>query len=959
MDTLEFLKAVWPASGNFCLATPFKETYRHVVVKSIDDAARFAKRNRDDNIFFAVHTLKQPYIEDTEGRLNFRGDGPKRYYRQHENMCEARAFFFDLDVGESKPGAPPKYATRQEALDGLERFLFCTRLPRPLVSSSGGGFHVYWLITEPIPSAEWRRYAAALHAVARREGLQADPARTTDQASVLRVVGTTNIKPGRDPRPCVVVQAGTETPTEIFTAQLMELLGSDVIPDGTTRNHGARSRRGQGNLQRVWDGPVPSLDEVADVCAHVRTYRDVGGHTEGNEPIWYHLGCGIIPYVQDGPELFQELSSRHHAYDPDTADAKLEQYKDRTGDSPTTCAKLDQVCGGDACARCPFSQLGVNPLTIAVKHRQETPPAGIVVAEDATPTVEPGYPYTRTAKGIVMTVVKPAKGETPETAEEVLITPHDMFPVDDCQRTDLEQSFIVWALKIPNVKQQLVKVQSAVLMDLKALTLRLGDYGVYLSATQMGKVQNMMLHYASTLQKHKAANKQFDHLGWTDTTKTEFILPTELLNIDGTSKPCRMSASAQQTIGYVSKAGTLGESVRLMNFYNEPQYIKHQFVAMCGLGSVLFHANAELFGVVVNASGGTGGSKSTALYTAASFWGRPSSYVMNGTNTGMTALARMHRVHTLCQLPACMDELTEIDPRDAKNFVMGATQEDDRQRLNPDGTPKPKRSGNKSLITLCSANSSLHDLLGIDSRAGTAGNMRVFEIYFETLKLPPEAANEYLRGINQNYGWIGPEFMRRYIARREEIDTMVCAKRAELDRRFNLVGPERYWSAVMACAIVAGQLALDWGLLPFAIEPVRTWLYGEQLTTMRGIVQDEETEASPASLIGAFLNDRAGATVVVSGTHVEGNLNDQALRELHGAIDCHHDLLKKVIYIRKDAFRRWCTSRNKNPLRTLADLERFGLVSGLDDRRILGEGTKYASARAVCFTYHLNKGAPQ
>ena len=75
-----------------------------------------------------------------------------------------------------------------------------------------------------------------------------------------------------------------------------------------------------------------------------------------------------------------------------------------------------------------------------------------------------------------------------------------------------------------------------------------------------------------------------------------------------------------------------------MQFYNQHEYLKHQFMFLMGLAAPLFHATGHA-GVVVNASGESGGSKSTALYAAASFWGDPEGYVVNGTNVGSTLLA--------------------------------------------------------------------------------------------------------------------------------------------------------------------------------------------------------------------------------------------------------------------------------------------------------------------------------
>ena len=69
-------------------------------------------------------------------------------------------------------------------VDRAIQFVQQTGLPKPLVTSSGGGFHVYWLLTDEIPSDEWRDHATRLRQLAMHYGLKADPSRTTDTSSV-------------------------------------------------------------------------------------------------------------------------------------------------------------------------------------------------------------------------------------------------------------------------------------------------------------------------------------------------------------------------------------------------------------------------------------------------------------------------------------------------------------------------------------------------------------------------------------------------------------------------------------------------------------------------------------------------------------------------------------------------------------------------------------------------------
>ena len=173
MDTKQFLSTVLGDEGYYCVAG-FKDG--KVIQKfygSLDSvaetAANFDLEGRD--AYFALGT----FVDGTN--------------RKADNVQHLRSLFLDLDCGKGKP-----YATQHEALIALREFYTKYKLPRPTVVDSGYGVHVYWTLDKSYSREEWLPVAATLKASCLQEGLEIDPAVTSDAARILSVPDTRNFK---------------------------------------------------------------------------------------------------------------------------------------------------------------------------------------------------------------------------------------------------------------------------------------------------------------------------------------------------------------------------------------------------------------------------------------------------------------------------------------------------------------------------------------------------------------------------------------------------------------------------------------------------------------------------------------------------------------------------------------------------------------------------------------------
>lgn len=952
MNTLDFLRAVWPANGIYAIAIPFKtaemktSVYMHKVFDDIEAAADFAQKCRlDKDVFFGVHTLKEPKVWNPSKVDRKTGELGAFEVRVQSNMDAARCFFFDLDVG-TKAG---KYPTQAAAVSDLIRFCNETKLPKPLLTSSGGGVHVYWLLTDPLPSVEWKQHANRLKYLAKHHGLLADPARTTDTASVLRVAGTLNLKDRSNPRKVKVLVDSPATPNTQFLKRMGDAItrAGLTIRDAPTLPPDVSSPFGSNLAEPVeFDGPPVGFGALITACEQVRRYLRAKGDV--SEPEWYHM-LNLVRFCDDGHAVAHKISAPHPDYVQDDTDAKLQQLEDK-GIKPTSCYKLAEVGGDEGCAKCPFAGKVKTPLVAARFKETAKPPIVQHVVGTTTTTLtvpDAPFPYKRLKDGRIVRVSTNKDGD--EINLEILS--HDLHPLRRVRNTQERLEQHMWRTTLPRQGAHDFALDADALYDRKKFVTSMSNEGVYPDPANLEHLQAFMVAYISKLQQEADAEAQCNHLGWLDEGQTQFIMPDKILLPDGTAKPAMLSLGAERATAHVHRKGTLERQVDLLGFYNDPAYAANQFFIMASLGAPLFFATGQ-HGVILNASGDPGASKSTSLYAGASMWGDPALYPINGTNGGATTRARNERITTLANLPIMVDEITHLASKDATDMAMGITQPGHRIRLDNRGVERASNGGYKATIMLCTANSSLHTLLSADNAAGTAGSMRVFEMVFKKLGVHTKVeADAFLNELKQNYGHIGDAFMAHFVQHRDAIVARVQAEMARLDIECVIQPGERFWSAAMAAALVAGQVAFEIGLLPYNVALVRDWLVRKQMAHMRGIVN--ESYVTPLGQLMDYL-ETINAKMIILGPQFQNNEFANIVQHPVGELLAHYDQPDRQMFVLRKGFMDYCRKTGANHLRIWQELSEQGVVTNARIRKTLGAGTEHAKGQTYCFQINMS-----
>lgn len=199
-----FLSAMWRCpERQHLIAVKYPDTaFRNIPVAAIEEASSLALKYSDEGA--DVYSACAEYLTPDN--------------RTAANAVGAWAFWMDIDCGPEKAAAGKGYATTELALEAVEDFCKKTGIPKPNdIVESGGGLHVYWRLGTFLPKSIWQEWAKKFKALGKVHGLLADPSRTADIASVLRVPGTLNYK--YDPPRHVTQRHGDPTDIEWLTMQ--------------------------------------------------------------------------------------------------------------------------------------------------------------------------------------------------------------------------------------------------------------------------------------------------------------------------------------------------------------------------------------------------------------------------------------------------------------------------------------------------------------------------------------------------------------------------------------------------------------------------------------------------------------------------------------------------------------------------------------------------------------------
>ena len=898
---LDFAESLLPQQGYICVGELQENFFRNHWIETPAEAVEYARRlnGAGCTVFIAQGSYAQKG-EDYKGRGGV-------------NVTHLRNFFLDIDCGESKP-----YPTQKDGLEAL--FSFCKKVnfPAPSVVNSGNGLYAHWILNQDLPAAIWKLVAGLLQKLVKHyePGLDIDGI-CADRARVLRPVGTTNRKKGEKP---VTLVRGSAAVDAVGFCKLVKVAAESInIPLDKPRTTPVKNAEFLGGL----DTSRPSSAyQIADKCAQVALVKEALGNVA--EPLWYAT-IGLLRLTTEAPDVIHAWSQGYPDYTYDETARKIAQQE---AYGPATCTKLHQTNPG-ICEGCQYVGKIVSPITLGY------------VAPTPLTEIAPGDVLPETPSGFTVSL----QGVFYEDGgESRLIYPYPLW-VSEINSDYFGESFTI-RHKLPHDGWREVTIASNKMCEPKAFFSVMFDSHIgVVGKDNRGLFMAYIETFMAKLRSQKSISKLSGQMGWrVDGDKLAFVHGAEVYQAGGVVHKGGYSATAPEFIRGMTPTGDSAEWIVKTEILNRPgmEGLAFQFLAGAFGAPLVRFTGFE--GMCLAAVGASGVGKTLVGKWGLSAWGDPKRLMLLRDDTRNMLVSRLGVYNNL---PAYIDEVTNILPLELSEIVFKITQGRDRGRLNKNAVEKKDVNGWNTLA-IVSSNASLSDKLMSHKGDADAELNRLFE--FEVHRgFTADEGRDISRVIEKNYGVVGKLYARWLVENQDKHEAALAHIVDHISKKIEALPEERFWLMCGAVAIYGGMIAEKIGVSHVHPERLIVWVCSI-IKDMRKYKQVEGFDA--ISFLGSFLDKYANAGLVV-GEYKNKAFSQKGYREPYPSLFYRIELDKKRLWISYTTIKQELQKIHVSTRKVAQELITKGLLK--QGRINLGRGTAFQSISQYVWELDLSR----
>ena len=381
---------------------------------------------------------------------------------------------------------------------------------------------------------------------------------------------------------------------------------------------------------------------------------------------------------------------------------------------------------------------------------------------------------------------------------------------------------------------------------------------------------------------------------------------------------------------FYERKGSAKEWAKATQLYNRPGNEDRAFCLFAGFGSALMKFTDKEGGLIHLENNTSGIGKSAILEMVNSIWGHPTKplILLKDTNA-----SRMKIPTTLGNIPMTIDELTNMRETEVSDFVFAITDGRDKHRMQSQVNEIRSNPLRWALICFSTGNKSLVDILQSRKESPEGELKRMFEFHIENNDTLSKAESDaMLAPIKENYGCAGEVFIKYVIAHLPEVKQLLREVQAEMDKTLNFINSDRYWSAMVACAITAGFIAKKLGLHQIDVARVKAWIV-KFIRNITMITKSHKVNA--ATCVGQYMSENLVGRLSINGNSGQGSMLPIVFHEPRGALTFRYEPDTKLLFVPVKEFRLWCSKNQISYSARVAEMAKEGILKETTKKRML------------------------
>ena len=954
MDTMSFFKTVVPSDGFKYLVEIAKNGgMRHTAYPDFDsmnDAAALLIQ-QGKPFYFACSSYKELEYNEHGYVIG----------RKQSNVKWVKSLWQDFDVGKfESDGTTLKsisYATKLDAVNAIKDLMYKTGLPRPLLVSSGNGFHAYWPFTEAVTPAQWNELAAMVRAVYISVGIKFDSSRDMDSASILRPVGSFN-----GDNEVVVVREQEPKPYAYYYELFHRYAAANEI---TVIQPKPPKEKLVNEFFGAKEFPPSSLVLVAEKCNQIRLFRETGG---GPYMQWFEV-LGVAKHCTDGEELAHTWGKQYPGYTAEETQKKMDSW---TG-GPATCATFAKD-NPSACEGCAFAGKVTTPIQLGYDDEPDAPEVETPAPDDDSPNPAAAIPhwpknFRVSAQGSIEYMRKDSDGLVTSTR----VASPLFYPVERIRLDDGTYAYTM-RMEFRPGQWRTFEIPAKLIADTKGMKTALASYEVIVHNDKLLALYTQ--EHSNSMRRYADEINTFKQFGWTE-DKDAYLIGDSLISAGGRTEVrvsdefVRDPRLLEAGIVRGSKEEWTRGVEKLYDRLNGEVY-RYTICTQFGAPLVPLLNYDEWNGIpLALTSGDSGFGKSTVCKIGINAL----SDSRKTTISDSTAKAIIGRASVMNNLPLLVDEVTASlkDPQELSDVLYSLSNGRMRIGMQSDGrerVPSPPFKLNSTLT----GNKNLMTELTESKTNPEATQMRVFEVAMEDYprmdslleesSVHGEHAEIALRLVDHCHGVWADEYFAYLFANKPEIEDRLHKTAIAIIKSLGGgAAKERFYAYHMACTLVGGLIAKRIGAVQFDLTELKHWGFAHILK-MRHVARQfsENVEEKFSNL----LSDLHGTILVTKHFDLldtRGGNTEMPMLQMRQGFNARlvlgSDKERGKLFITVRAVEEWCAKKSiasatfKRQL-AAANMLRSGgeQGKGYDKKVSIGKGVpSMPTGRSRCYEF--------